>query len=272
MSGETDCTREELGEETKLDATWFWVNGTDPRWERTLEYWKAEDGVKTPGKHYREQNELMYSMRSVLAALPGKIRSFNLISADYPFDLTEDLALMEPSTLAKLEAEVERTAHQHKTASGRDRDKIPHYDAKHPSGLTISDELAQHLETQWRVAQTPTWLDFSRRRPSHPSRVNDSAVELLTEEQGLSSETDSNGTEVNYPALRYAVHSEVFHLPTGLDEKGKRKMLGESEWKEDQWRAKALPSFNSMSIEAKIGFVPGLVSHVKSRAPVSQIR
>jgi len=104
----------------------------------------------------------------------------------------------------------------------------------------ISSELASVLEREWRIAQTPTWLDFSKRDPSssdHPHH--------------------SSRTGQHYPLLRYATHSELFHLPT-YDRNGKTEELGEHEWKQQQWRKKALPSFNSMSIESRIGWLHGL--------------
>lgn len=35
--------------------------------------------------------------------------------------------------------------------------------------------------------------------------------------------------------------------------------MGEREWRENEWKKKALPSFNSMAIESRIGWLPGLV-------------
>ena len=53
MDGETDCGGDELGAEERLDATWFWVNGSDPRWLETQRHWKDKVGVDSPEKHYR---------------------------------------------------------------------------------------------------------------------------------------------------------------------------------------------------------------------------
>ncbi|BEJ06147.1 hypothetical protein CcaverHIS641_0306690 [Cutaneotrichosporon cavernicola] len=121
-------------------------------------------------------NELLYSMRSVLRALQGHLRTFHLVVYDFAFDAEHDAARM-PGSL--------------------------------PSSST-GDSL--------RVAQTPTWLDFSR----------------------------LNSTEG--PNLQYAVHSEIFHLPTP----------GASNEAVSEWRTKALPSYNSMAIESRLAWLPGL--------------
>jgi 3-O-alpha-D-mannopyranosyl-alpha-D-mannopyranose xylosylphosphotransferase len=133
-------------------------------------------------------------MRSVLNALPDKIKTFHLIVADFAFRVPEDLNLLPEQVIEKLRA----------------------------SG---SQQVEQELEKEWRVAQTPTWLDFSKRE--------------------------------GHPTLRYASHSEIFHLPT-YDRDGQTMELGEHEWREQQWREKALPSFNSMSIESRVGWLHGL--------------
>ena len=190
--GETSCGAAELGKEEQLDAVWLWVNGTDPRWRATLIQARKESGVYSPEHHFRyvasnagltgrEQNELLYSMRSVLQAMGSKVKAFHLITADFPFE-EEDVAILPP-------------------------------------GFEDVDHTA------WRVAQAPVWLDYSKREGK--------------------------------PALRYTSHSEIYHLPT-FDRNGKTEELGEHEWREKQWRDKALPSFNSMSIESRVGWVQGL--------------
>jgi 3-O-alpha-D-mannopyranosyl-alpha-D-mannopyranose xylosylphosphotransferase len=157
----------------------------------------------------REQDELRHSMRSVLDSLPGHIRSFHLIVADYPFE-PEDLALLPNETIFKL-------------------------DGKKGQNEEISTQFADRLTSHWRVAQTPTWLDFSRRDPAAPNHPYHG----------------------HYPTLRYAGHSEVFHLPT-MDRHAVTEALGEREWKEREWRKQALPSFNSMAIESRVGWLQGL--------------
>lgn len=176
--GETTCGAQDLGPEEHLDATWLWVNGSDPRWQEVMIAARRAAGVYSPEHHFREQNELVYSMRSVLAALPGKIDTFHLITADFPVK-PEDAHL-----------------------------------------------VGDHSLDGFRLAQAPTWLDYSKR-------------------------------DEGSPALRYAAHSEIFHLPT-YDRNGKTEQLGEHEWRNEQWRAKAVPSFNSMAIESRIGWLHGL--------------
>jgi 3-O-alpha-D-mannopyranosyl-alpha-D-mannopyranose xylosylphosphotransferase len=80
-----------------------------------------------------------------------------------------------------------------------------------------------------RVAQIPHWLDFAKIgcRPTQGSR--DPIIQLVT-------------------------HSDIFHLPSDGSP-------GETDL-EEEWRQKALPSFNSKAIESRIGWVPGLVSNI----------
>ncbi|TXT04980.1 hypothetical protein VHUM_03800 [Vanrija humicola] len=184
VEGELICDADELGPEETLDATWLWVNGSDSRWKNELLYWRQEEGIHSPEHHFREQNELVYSMRSVLAALGGHIKTIHLIVYDYAFNVTQDLSLLPESTV--------------------------------------------ELLSRWRVAQTPTWLDFSRLDPSSPSHP-----------------------------FRYATHSEIFHLPT-IERDAMTMEAGEKEWREAEWRKNALPTYNSMSIESRIGWLPGL--------------
>ena len=146
-------------------------------------------------------------------ALPGKVGTFHLITADYPFRVPADLGTIPDRVVARLQGAVQGG---------------------------VSTDLASELESDWRIAQTPTWLDFSKRDPSAPDHPK---------------HTSKSGDD--YPLLRYATHSELFHLPT-YDRNGKTEELGEHEWKEQQWRKRALPSFNSMAIESRIGWLHGL--------------
>jgi 3-O-alpha-D-mannopyranosyl-alpha-D-mannopyranose xylosylphosphotransferase len=115
----------------------------------------------------------------------------------------------------------------------------------------VSLALADHLAATWRVAQAPSWLNYSKLDPasrSHPYYLKDPSSSAAGHRKGKHS----------YPNLRYAGHSEIFHLPT-LDRDGKTEELGEREWREKEWKKQALPSFNSMAIETRIGWLPGLV-------------
>ena len=51
--GETTCGSIELGPEEQLDATWLWVNGTDPRWRESLIEARNKAGVYSPEHHFR---------------------------------------------------------------------------------------------------------------------------------------------------------------------------------------------------------------------------
>lgn len=53
INGELACSTEDLGEEDTLDATWLWVNGSDTRWQKDMQYWSKELGVNSPVRHFR---------------------------------------------------------------------------------------------------------------------------------------------------------------------------------------------------------------------------
>ena len=118
-----------------------------------------------------------------------------------------------------------------------------------------SKHLLSRLTSYWRIAQTPKWLNFSRLNPRDP----DHPYHPSSPRQGVKGRrTRLNAAEANYPVFRHVTHSEIFHLPS-MERDGITEELGEREWKESQWRAKALPTFNSMAIESRIGWLPGLV-------------
>lgn len=205
---------------------------------------------------HSEQNELVYSMRSVLAALGGHIKTIHLIVYDYAFNVTRDLSLLPESTIEILEKKV--------NARGAAPDQSG--DSK------VSPALAHHLESHWRVAQTPTWLDFSRLDPSSPyhpfyllNQTHEDEQRQTTHEgeQPRTSEdqqrlsNDTTPPAPLHPRFRYATHSEIFHLPT-IERDAMTMEAGEREWREMEWRKNALPTYNSMSIESRVGWLPGL--------------
>ena len=236
----------------------------------------------------RENDELKYSMRSVLAALPGRTRTFHLILADTPFSVDSDLGLLPDAAIDTLEAmakqDEETDAHRAILAGGtrhslvakflRSRDdsrKITHEiqpDLKLDRLLTatsgdrithptphVSTQLASWLEKMWRVVQTPTWLAFDRidlSSPDHPLH------RLYISPTNPRKRPSSHIHLTSHPSLRYASHSEIFHLPTTPKKKGlAAEHLGASLWKEQRWKKDALPTFNSMAIESRIGWLPG---------------
>ena len=180
-------------------------------------------------------------MRSVLAALPGHIRAFHLITADFPFEVPEDLSLLSEELIRAL---------RRQGLKGQGVDTLDPQLSGALFDITISDVM-----DHWRIAQSPAWLDYSKFDPQssdHPlhSSTTSSAHERL-----------SSTAVALYPTFRYATHSEIFHLPT-TDRTGNSEALGEREWKEENWRKQALPSFNSFSIESRVGWLHGLVSSV----------
>ncbi|ORY21754.1 hypothetical protein BCR39DRAFT_553054 [Naematelia encephala] len=243
INGETLCGAADVGEEERLDATWLWVNGSDIRWRETMIHWREKEGVYSPEHHFREQGELVHSMRSVLDALPGRLKTFHLLTADFPFEPAYDIDLLPDTLIPKLERDL-----QHSTGSNPARDTL----SETESG--VSQALQEHLASAWRVLQTPSWLDFSRRDPKSPSHpYHPSSTRRMVQ----SRKGRLNLAEANYPTLRYAGHSEVFHLPT-MERDAVTEELGEREWKEREWRKRALPNFNSMAIESRVGWLPGL--------------
>ncbi|OWZ34687.1 hypothetical protein C355_05358 [Cryptococcus neoformans Th84] len=253
--GETLCGAKEMGEEETLDATWLWVNGSDHRWRDSMVEWREKENVNSPERHYREQNELVHSMRSVLDALPGHLRTFHLILADYPFNYPEDLELVPSSIIPDLEVAAS------KSKGRRHPRELPGAPAslanltERVTPESISPTLASHLQSEWRILQTPTWLDFSRRDPSDPSHP------FHPYSVSKAGEIRQHYAEASYPTLRYASHWEVFHIPS-VDRDGRQELMGEREWRENEWKKKALPSFNSMAIESRIGWLPGLADAI----------
>lgn len=149
----------------------------------------------------REQNELLYSMRSVKASMGDVVKTNHLVLYDFPFNAAEgDLRLLDEASIHYLQ----RSLNNQKTLGN----------------------VLDHLKNEWRVAQTPNWLDFSK--------INQQSSRL-----------------------RYAGHSEIYHLPTvGRDHEPLD--AGEHAWLEREWKKYALPTYNSMAIESRLGFLPGL--------------
>lgn len=201
--GELRCDGSDLGEEEQLDATWLWVNGSDPRWRASMLQWRANEGIFSPEHHFREQNELVYSMRSVVQALPGGINTVHLVVANFDFAERDNKLL--PSRL--------------RTAARTDT---------------------------WRVAQVPTWLNFTS--------VAERAVTVSSATKIKLAPEGSPSASAPLPRFRYATHSEVFRLPSPATP----DLMDIHESRERDWRANALPSFNSMSIESRLGWIPDL--------------
>jgi 3-O-alpha-D-mannopyranosyl-alpha-D-mannopyranose xylosylphosphotransferase len=259
------------------DVTWLWVNGSDPRWEAQMIAEREAKGIYSPAHHFRENNELMYSMRSVLANMPGRLRTFHLITADYAFDTRTDLQLLpkSPEALRELESLAEQkfrpdgkwtksgkptAAVEEDGLEQRDVDDDLESRKEQPTARkprVISSKLSGWLNSAWRVAQVPTWLNFERidlADPQHP-------LHHFYQNPSLPKKpVTSHLHTTSHPSLRYAVHSEIFHLPTHKKSATEKAAsgLGAPEYKEDEWKKNALPTFNSMAIESKIGWLWGL--------------
>jgi hypothetical protein len=52
VNGRTDCKSADLT--SRLDAVWSWVNGSDPRWKQEMTRAMSEEGIFSPGFHFRQ--------------------------------------------------------------------------------------------------------------------------------------------------------------------------------------------------------------------------
>lgn len=303
-NGEIMCPRSDVGPEDPLDVTWLWVNGSDPRWRKDMVEHRNKQGIASPDHHFRENNELVYSMRSVLASLPGRVRNLHLIVADKQFNSTTDLDLLPIDALPELEAAVEALGDEDPSSAETDSGTLASLKAKvlglrrgtpaasaaiqgdrlaagHPSNddthftelihannpepsaqrgdsasYKVSAKLRKWLDETWTVAQVPTWLAFDRMdlgETSHPFH------HLHLDHIKTDVHTAAHIHVNSHPSLRYATHSEIFHLPTfASDGHADVEHMDESNWKETQWRKQSLPTFNSLAIESRIGFLWGL--------------
>jgi hypothetical protein len=86
----------------------------------------------------------------------------------------------------------------------------------------------EEVDKHSRIAQTPSWLDFGR-----------------------------VGCSQEIPRFQLSTHYEIFHLPA-------REVADEI--MEEDWRERALPTFNSKVIESRFGWLPGLVRAVRDVA------
>jgi 3-O-alpha-D-mannopyranosyl-alpha-D-mannopyranose xylosylphosphotransferase len=163
-------------------------------------------------------------MRSVIDALKGGLRTVHLILYDYAFNPSTDLHLLPQSTTAQLEREF---------GSGPDTEH------------GISEGVERHLEDNWRVVQSPSWLKYS-------------TINSSTRPHDDDDDDDEAVTTTKYPDFHYAAHSEIFQIPTSQFTQDDSLDAGEVEWKRKEWKENALPTFNSMAIEGRTGWLPGL--------------
>lgn len=281
-NGEILCGRQQLGPEEMLDVTWLWVNGSDPRWQKEMVRVRKEKQIYSPEHHFRENNELLYSMRSVLQNLPGRLRTFHLITADTAFSVEEDLGLLPHQAIKELENAAELEFHlspleeRRLSDAGMDLSKKGTVKSSfslrgragaampakftnsnlHQSDPVVSDRTKLWLNTTWRVAQAPSWLSYHMidlSSPKHP--LHHLYTNPTKEKPAEAAHLYFN----SHPSLKYAGHSEIFHLPTHLSTSktgGASSVIQRTD--EEEWRQHALPNFNSMAIESRIGFLWGL--------------
>lgn len=279
--GEILCGRHQLGPEEMLDITWLWVNGSDPRWQKDMQRVRQEKGIYSPDHHFRENNELLFSMRSVLQNLPGRLRTFHLITADTAFDVEKDLGLLPHQAIRELEQAAEKEYHLLPSEGRRLGDqgmnlrnkrtvksafslearaggRIPDNAAHQPStpDPIVSDRLKMWLNSTWRIAQAPKWLAYDMidlSSPKHP--LHALYINPTTAKPAEAAHLYFN----SHPSLKYAGHSEIFHLPSRPPLAGASPTsLRDHKQEEKKWRQGALPNFNSMAIESRIGFLWGL--------------
>jgi hypothetical protein len=53
-AGETECGPQGWKHTDRLDAVWTWVNGSDSRWDQAMAEAAKEEGIYSPGFHYRQ--------------------------------------------------------------------------------------------------------------------------------------------------------------------------------------------------------------------------
>lgn len=53
-SGEAKCGSKDWKHAAGLDLVWTWVNGSDPRWKDEMQRAAREEGIFSPGFHYRQ--------------------------------------------------------------------------------------------------------------------------------------------------------------------------------------------------------------------------
>lgn len=81
-TGTSTCTGAPSGERLKLDVVWTWVNGSDERWRNIMRKSSQEEGVFSPGFHYRSANALADKRdRSIPLTFSGIKTSCNTLSA-----------------------------------------------------------------------------------------------------------------------------------------------------------------------------------------------
>ena len=51
--GSVGCRGSSAGSDLKMDVVWTWVNGSDPRWKEAMRAASQEEGIFSPGFHYR---------------------------------------------------------------------------------------------------------------------------------------------------------------------------------------------------------------------------
>jgi hypothetical protein len=80
------CALTDLSDGLKLDGIWTWVNGSDPVQIASREAYRPTDAMKMDATHrYTERNELLFSMRSALAALGANtMQRLHVLASAYP--------------------------------------------------------------------------------------------------------------------------------------------------------------------------------------------
>lgn len=51
--GRTNCRGSVAGSDLKVDVVWTWVNGSEPRWKEIMKRASDEEGIFSPGFHFR---------------------------------------------------------------------------------------------------------------------------------------------------------------------------------------------------------------------------
>ncbi|GAA5891182.1 hypothetical protein JCM6882_006448 [Rhodosporidiobolus microsporus] len=159
-----DDARGSFAREPSVDLLWTWTNGSDP----LLRRWRAEvttslSGRVKPGKakvqkkltarHFREHDELRYSIRSALSAfVPPALRKIHLLTTDLPPNvLLSDLIdgnniteTVESSRIGQVPSWLDRSS-----AGATPALETPHHSALFEDSLALPTFNSLSIESQF---------------------------------------------------------------------------------------------------------------------------
>ncbi|GAA5862804.1 hypothetical protein JCM8547_006550 [Rhodosporidiobolus lusitaniae] len=186
-------------EEVKVDVAWTWTNGSEPRMARerkrvARELEEEEGGPEEGGnaagvvRHFREHDELRYSIRSVLSSLPSSsLSSLLLVSGDLPAE-----SFSSSTTVDSPDDSSSECARLLQVPTWLDSDRVDltddvrksqlrlhsHSELFRTKGMSGSDEEAQGQAARWRDETAPSFS--SRAIESQLPNLNTTSATLLS--------------------------------------------------------------------------------------------